>query len=282
MDPRKIDIGEVCDAVKRLALDAAFELDERTLSVIEEASKRETSPTGQDVFKDILDNARLACDERRPLCQDTGLAVVWIELGTEVAIEGGSLPDAVDEGVRAAWAEGKLRASVVKDPLDRKNTGDNTPAAVHIDFVPGDGVRLHFLAKGGGSENQARLAMLKPAQGREGVVKFLTDSIKEGAAYACPPLILGVGIGGSADQTMWFAKRALFRPLGEPSPDPDTAALEQEILEAANFTGIGPMGLGGDVTALACHLERAPCHIASLPVALCVNCHSHRVRSVEL
>ncbi len=279
---REIETSRITEAVKRLALEAAFELDGRTLAVLEEASRRETSPTGQDVFKDILDNARLACDERRPLCQDTGLAIVWVQLGAEVAVEGGLLQDAVDEGVRSAWAEGKLRASIVRDPFDRKNTADNTPAVVHIDFVPGDGVAIHFMAKGGGGENQTRFAVLKPAEGREGVVKFLIDSIEEGAAYACPPLILGVGIGGSADKAMWLAKRALFRPVGEPSAEADTAALEREILGRANATGIGPMGLGGDVTALACHVERAPCHIASLPVALCFNCHSHRVRSVEL
>ena len=279
---RKISAAEITGAVRRLALEAAFEIDRLTLTVLEDASRRETSPAAREVFRDILENARLACREHRPLCQDTGLAVVWAELGEEVALEGGSLQEATDEGVRQAWAEGKLRASVVCDPLNRKNTGDNTPAVVHVDFVPGDGVRLHFMAKGGGSENQARLAMLKPAEGREGVVKFVVDSIEEGAAYACPPLILGVGIGGSSEGAMWFAKRALFRPVGGPSPNADTAALEREILEAVNRTGIGPMGLGGEVTALAVHVERSPCHIASLPVALCVNCHSHRVRSTEL
>ena len=282
MARRLLYLKELRDAVKRLALDAAFRIDERTLAVLEKAAERETSPAGREVFKDILENASLACDERRPLCQDTGLAVVWIELGEEVVIEGGPLQGAVDEGVRAAWSEGKLRASVARDPLDRRNTGDNTPAVVHIDFVPGDRVTLHFLAKGGGSENQTHLAMLRPAQGREGVVKFVADSIEKGAAYACPPLVLGVGVGGSADGAMWLAKRALFRPVGEPSPDPDTAELEREVLAAANATGVGPMGLGGDVTALCVHVERAPCHIASLPVALCVNCHSHRMRSTEL
>lgn len=279
---RRVNASEITEAVKRLALDAAFRIDERTLAVLEEASARETFPAAREVFKDILENASLACRERRPLCQDTGLAVVWIELGEEVAIEGGSLQVAVDEGVRAAWSEGDLRASVVRDPLDRRNTGDNTPAAVHVDFVPGDRVALRFMAKGGGSENQTRLAMLRPADGREGVVRFVADSIRKGAAYACPPLVLGVGVGGSADKAMWLAKRALFRPVGEPSRDPDTAALEREMLAAADATGVGPMGLGGDVTALAVHVERAPCHIASLPVALCVNCHSHRVRSAEL
>jgi len=278
---RSISVRELHDAVKRIALEAGFDLDEATLAALEAARARETSALGQGVLSDIIENARVAREERRPLCQDTGLAVVWVEIGEDVCVEG-SLKGAVDEAVRSAWREGGFRASVVRDPLDRVNTGDNTPAVVHVDLVPGDGVRVRFLAKGGGSENQSRSAVLKPTEGRAGVVEFVTSAVREGAPFACPPVVVGVGLGGTADHAAWLAKRSLFRPLGGPSPDADTAELERELLERANASGVGPMGLGGTVTALAVHVERAPCHIASLPVAVCMNCHSHRVRSVEL
>jgi fumarate hydratase subunit alpha len=274
-------VDELRDAVERLALESGFALDERSLAALEDARARETSPLGRDILSEIVENARVAREERRPLCQDTGLAVVWLEVGEDVCIEG-SLQLAVDEAIRAAWREGGFRASVVRDPLDRANTGDNTPAAIHVDRVPGDRVRVHFLAKGGGSENQSRSTVLKPTEGRSGVVEFVARAVLEGTPFACPPVVVGVGLGGTADGAAWLAKRALFRPLGEPSSDAGTAALEREILDRANATGVGPMGLGGAVTALAVHVERAPCHIASLPVAVCFNCHSHRVRSVEI
>ncbi len=281
MAARKIDAQEITAAVKALALEAAFSLDERTLSAIEDARAREQSPLGRDILAEIVENARIAGRERRPLCQDTGLAVVWIELGEDVRLDG-PLEEAVNSGVREAWREGALRPSVVRDPLDRKNTGDNTPAFVHVERVGGDRVRVHFLAKGGGSENQSRSAVLRPAEGRAGVVRYVVGSVTEGAAFACPPVIVGVGLGGTADRAAWLAKRALFRPLGEPSSDPATSELERDILGGMNASGIGPMGLGGSVTALAVHIERAPCHIASLPVAVCLSCHSHRVRSAEI
>ena len=281
MARRSISVNELCDAVRRLALDAAFALDERTLRALTDAHARETSSLGRDILAEIIENARTAERERRPLCQDTGLAVVWIELGEDVRVDG-SLEEAVNSGVREAWREGPLRAAVVRDPLDRKNTGDNTPAFVHVDRVKGDRVRVHFLAKGGGSENQSRSTVLTPAGGREGVVDFVTRAVREGAAFACPPVIVGVGVGGTVDHAAWLAKRALFRPPGEPSEDASTADIEREILEGVNASGIGPMGLGGNVTALAAAVERAPCHIASLPVAVCLNCHSHRARSAEI
>jgi len=278
---RTVKASDVREALERIALEAGFELDETTLAALEAARARETSALGRGVLSDIVENAKVAREERRPLCQDTGLAVVWIEIGEEVRVEG-SLKGAIDDAVRSAWREGGLRASVVRDPLDRANTGDNTPAVVHVDLVPGDGVRVRFLAKGGGSENQSRSAVLKPTEGRAGVIEFVTSAVREGAPFACPPVVVGVGLGGTADHAAWLAKRSLFRPLGEPSPDADTAELESELLERANASGVGPMGLGGIVTALAVHVERAPCHIASLPIAVCMNCHSHRVRSVEL
>ena len=281
MAARTVDASVVGEALKRIALEAGFALDDRVLAALEDARARETSELGRGVLTDILENARVAREERRPLCQDTGLAVVWIELGEEVSVRG-SLGDAVDEAVRTAWREGAFRASIVRDAIDRANTGDNMPAAVHVDLVPGDRLRVHFLAKGGGSENQSRSTVLKPAEGRAGVVEFVERAVLEGAPFACPPVVVGVGLGGTADHAAWLAKRALFRPLGEPSADPGTVELERELLERANATGVGPMGLGGIVTTLAIHVERAPCHIASLPVAVCFNCHSHRVRSAEL
>jgi fumarate hydratase subunit alpha len=278
---RTLNASAVREALERVALDAGFVLGERALAALEDARARETSELGRAVLADLVENARVAREERRPLCQDTGLAVVWIEIGEDVHVEG-SLGGAVDEAISAAWREGAFRASVVRDALDRANTDDNTPAAVHVDLVPGDRVRVHFLAKGGGSENQSRSAVLKPAEGRAGVIEFVERAVLEGAPFACPPVVVGVGLGGTADHAAWLAKRALFRPLGEPSDDANTAELERELLERANATGVGPMGLGGVVTALGVHVERAPCHIASLPVAVCLNCHSHRVRSVEL
>jgi fumarate hydratase subunit alpha len=278
---RELMAEEIAKAVKRLALESGFALDERAFAALEDAHSRETSQQGRDVLSDIIENARIARDERRPLCQDTGLAVVWLEVGEEVCVQG-SLRQAVNEAIRAAWREGNFRASIVRDPLDRANTGDNTPVALHIDLVPGDRVRVHFLAKGGGSENQSRSSMLKPTDGRAGVVEFVSRAVAEGAPFACPPVVVGVGLGGTADGAAWLAKRALFRPLGEQSSDSDTAELEREIMNRANASGVGPMGLGGVVTALAVHVERAPCHIASLPVAVCLGCHSHRAGSVEI
>jgi len=281
MATRTLSANLLRDKLKQLAMKSGFALDERAFAAIKSARENETSPQGRDVLSDIIENARVAREERRPLCQDTGLAVVWLEIGEEVCIEG-SLRQAVNEAIKAAWRDGDFRASMVHDPLNRANTGDNTPAAMHIDLVPGDRVRIHFLAKGGGSENQSRSCMLKPTEGRAGVVEFVSQAIAEGAPYACPPVLVGVGLGGTADGATWLAKRALFRPLGEPSPDTDTSELESEILRRANASGVGPMGLGGAVTALAIHVERAPCHIASLPVAVCMGCHSHRVGSVEI
>jgi fumarate hydratase subunit alpha len=265
-----------------MARDAEYELDEVTLRALARAQERESSELGRRVLEEIVENARLACAERRPLCQDTGLAVFWVELGERVRLEGGSLHDALDDAVREAWREGGFRTSVVADPFDRRNTGDNTPSFLHVDLVPGDRVRVHFLAKGGGSENQSCLTVLKPAEGRAGAVSFIAESVSARAAYACPPVVVGVGIGGSVDHAAWLSKKALFRPLGRPSDDADTAALERELLDRIDRSGVGPMGLGGNVTALACHVERAACHIASLPVAVTLNCHSHRTRSVEL
>ena len=279
---RPLHVNEIRDAVRQLALEAEVSLDERTLRVIEDARAGEESDLGKKVLDEILENTRVAAEQKRPLCQDTGLAIVWVEIGSSVTLAGGTIHGAIDEGVRAAWREGGFRNSVVADPFDRKNTGDNTPAFVHVEDVPGHSVVVHFLAKGGGSENQSCLTVLKPSQGRAGVVDWIVGSVSDRAAYACPPVVAGVGIGGSIDHAAWLSKKALFRPLGEPSKDAATAELEGELLSRINASGVGPMGLGGTVTAFAVHVERAPCHIASLPVAVSLNCHSHRTRSVEI
>lgn len=279
---RVIHTDLIRDAVRDLALGAAFELDPKVLHLLEEARLREESPHGRDVLSELLENARIARAERRPLCQDTGLAIVWLQLGQDLRLEGPPLRAAVDEGVRSAWREGFLRSSVVRHPLDRVNTGDNTPAFLHVELVEGDTATLRFMAKGGGSENQSRLAVLKPSEGKSGVLRFVLEAVKAGAAQACPPVFIGVGLGGTADEACRLAKLALFRTPGERSKDSKASELEQEILEAVNRTGIGPMGLGGTVTALAAAVELAPCHIASLPVAVAIGCHSHRVRSVAL
>ena len=226
MARRSISVNELRDAVKRLALDAAFALDGRTLVALTDAHARETSPLGRDILAEIIENARIAARERRPLCQAAGLAVGWSELGEDVRVDG-SIEEAVNSGVREAWRGGPLRAAVVRDPLDRKNTGDNTPAFVHVDRVKGDRLRVHFLAKGGGSENQSRSTVLTPAEGRAGVVRYAVDAVREGAAFACPPVIVGVGVGGTADRAAWLAKRALFRPPGEPSEATSTADIER-------------------------------------------------------
>lgn len=278
---RKVEAGTIGDAVRRMALDAAFEPGGDVRTALARALSSEESEVGRAVLREILENAELARRERRPLCQDTGVAVVWLELGSEVSIKGDVI-EAVNSAVKDAWKEGGLRPSILEGALDRRNTGANTPATVHVELVPGERVKVGFMAKGGGSENVSRLAVLKPSDGRNGVVRFVLDAVRDGAPLACAPVIIGVGLGGTADGAAWLAKRALFRSLGEPNLREDLASLEREILKQTNATGIGPMGLGGRTTALACHVEEGPCHIASLPVAVCMNCHSHRVRVVEL
>jgi len=272
---RKLDVREISDAVARLATEAAYRLGASEREAIDAARSREESEHGRAALGEILENAELAAGGERPLCQDTGLAVVFVELGLDVHLTGGSLRDAVDEGVRHAYAEAYLRKSVC-DPFSRANTGDNAPAVLHVCTAPGDGVHIRFAAKGGGSENCSRLAMLTPADGREGVKRFAVETIERAGAKSCPPLVVGVGVGGNFETCAILAKRALLREFGRPSPDADLAALEREIWEEANATGVGPSGLGGRVTVLAVHVEVAPCHIASLPVAVNLDCHAHR------
>jgi fumarate hydratase subunit alpha len=279
---RTIPYQKIVETVAELAQEANFCLGEDVRRALEEALKQEVSPVGREVLEQILANAEIAARERMPICQDTGVAVVFLELGQEVRVAGGYLYDAVNEGVRRGYIEGYLRKSVVEDPFRRKNTGDNTPAIIHTRVVPGDRLKITLLAKGGGSENMSALAMLTPAAGARGVVDFVVDTVRRAGPNSCPPVVVGVGIGGDFSRAALLAKEALLRPLGQPSPDPDIARMEREILEEINRLGIGPQGFGGRVTALAVHIEIFPCHLASLPVAVNLNCHAARHKSITL
>ena len=274
---REVDVAEITEAVAEMSRQSNTNLPGDVFAALADARARETSPIASEVLDQLLMNAERAEATGLPLCQDTGVAVVFVDLGQDAHLVGGGLQEAVDAGVRRGYEEGYLRKSVVRDPLDRStNTGDNTPAVVHLRLVPGDRVTVHFAPKGGGSENMSALWMLTPSQGRQGVVEAIAAQISAAGGMPCPPLVLGIGLGGTFELSALLAKRALLRPLGEPSPLSEVAELEREVLEAVNATGVGPMGLGGNTTALAVHIERHPCHIASLPLALNVQCHAAR------
>jgi fumarate hydratase subunit alpha len=270
---RTIRAGDITNTVARLFEHSCYYLPTDVIAALKQARKKEKSPVCRDVLDRILENVEIATREQIPLCQDTGAAVVMLELGQEVHISGGDLYTAVNEGVRQGYDKGYLRKSIVSQPcFARVNTKDNTPAMIHIDIVPGDRLKISVLPKGGGSENCSRLTVLTPDKGRRGVVEFVADLASEVGSNPCPPVIIGVGIGGTTDKAMFIAKKALLRKVGEPSPDPEVADLEREILERVNNLGIGAMGYGGTVTALAVHVETFPCHIASLPVAVNMQC----------
>jgi fumarate hydratase subunit alpha len=280
---RTIKAGEVTDAVANLFKQANYELGEDVLAALNQAYREEESPSGREVIDTILKNAAIASSERIPLCQDCGTAVVFLEVGQDLHVVGGDLYTAVDEGVRQAYNEGYLRKSMVSHPFShRANTGDNTPAVIHADIVPGDKLKISVLPKGGGAENMAKLGMLLPASGRKGVVDFVVKAVAEAWSNPCPPVIVGVGIGGTAEKAMLLAKHALIRKVGDPSPDAENADLEKEILKKVNDLGIGPMGYGGRITALAVHVESFPAHITALPVAVNLQCHSARHREIVL
>jgi len=280
---RDIDCKQISETVSNLFQEACVYLPEDVLTAIKQAREVEESPVAQDVLERILENARIASEEKTPLCQDTGAAVVILELGQEVHITGGDLYSAINEGVRQGYDKGYLRKSMVHQPYSaRVNTKDNTPAIIYTDIVPGDKLRIIVMPKGGGAENMSRLAMLSPAQGRQGVIDFVVNAIDEAGSNPCPPVIVGVGIGGTVEQTFMLAKRALLRKVGESNPDAEFAELEKEILRRINNLGIGPMGCGGRVTALAVHVEVFPAHIASLPVAVNLQCHSARHKEAIL
>jgi fumarate hydratase subunit alpha len=280
---REISSKKVTETVARLFQEANFDLGKDVLDSLKRASDKEESPLGRQVLEQILENARIARGERIPLCQDCGTAVVFLELGQDAHITDGHLNAAVEEGVRQGYDQGYLRKSMVSQPFSaRVNTKDNTPAIIHTEIVSGDNLRITVIPKGGGSENMSRLAMLKPAEGRQGVIDFAVRTVEEAGSNPCPPIIVGVGIGGTADRTMILAKMTLLRPVGQPNPDPEVAELEKEILERVNSLGVGPQGFGGSTTALAVHVEAFPAHIASLPVAVNLQCHSARHKEAVL
>jgi fumarate hydratase subunit alpha len=278
---REINISQITTAIRDLCIKANTHLGEDVLEAFIKAIELEVSPTGKDILEKLLENARIAREEEIPICQDTGFAVVFVELGQEVHLVGGDLKEAINEGVRQGYQEGYLRKSICH-PFTRKNTGDNTPAVIHIDIVPGERVRLIVAPKGGGSENMSRVTMLTPAVGMEGVKDFVVQRVKESGANPCPPIIVGVGIGGTFETAALLAKRALLRPLGSQNPNTELASLEAQLYEEINALGIGPQGLGGRITSLAVHVAMIESHIASLPVAVNIQCHAARHKEVEL
>lgn len=278
---RELPPATITEAVARLCGEANISLPTDVTCALAAAGEREEAPLGRQILAELVQNAKAAAESGDPICQDTGVAVVFVDLGQDLHISG-DLTDAINAGVRRGYREHHLRASVVEHPLRRRNTGDNTPAVIHVRIVPGDRLTLTVAPKGAGSENQSAVGLLKPADGRDGVVAFVTGVVSRAGARACPPLVVGVGLGGTMEQAALLAKRALLRPVDEASDDPDTAALERELLARINDSGIGPQGFGGRTTALAVACETAPCHIASLPVAVNLNCHVARHASVTL
>lgn len=280
---RNIDAKEVTKVVSRLCQEANFSLPEDVISALKKGREAEESPLGRQALDQILKNAELAKKEEMAMCQDCGVAVVFLEVGQDVHITGGDLYQAVNEGVKQGYDKGYLRKSMVKQPFSaRVNTKDNTPAIIHADIVSGDKLKITVVPKGAGSENMARLFMLNPAEGRQGVIDSVVKSVEEAGSNPCPPLIIGVGIGGTAEKALMLAKRAVLREAGKPNSDTEVAELENEILKRVNNLGIGPMGYGGRVTALAVHVEVFPAHIGSLPVAVNLQCHSARHKEVTL
>ncbi len=272
---RTISANDIKETIKQAAIKANIELGEDMIAAFKSAITKEESGIGKEILEKLIENAELAKKERIPICQDTGLVVVFVEMGQEVLIEGGDFYEAIEDGIRSAYREGYLRKSVCH-PFTRQNTGDNTPVIIHMDMVKGDQLKLWVVPKGGGSENMSRLFMLPPSKGWEGVRECVIQSILEAGPNPCPPTIVGVGIGGNFEQCAILAKKSLLRPVGSPNPDPELNALEQELLAAVNNTGIGPQGLGGRITSLAVHIKLMPCHIASLPIAVNVQCHANR------
>jgi fumarate hydratase subunit alpha len=279
---RDIHVSAITDSVKKLCMEANVSLEPDVLRAFDRALGTERSPAGKQVLQILKDNAELARTRRIPYCQDTGMVVCFVELGQDVHVIGGGLEDAINAGVGQGYKEGYLRASIVKSPFDRVNTGDNTPAVIHTEVAPGATLRIMIMAKGGGCENRSRYTMFTPAAGLPAVKDFVIECVKTAGPDACPPLILGVGIGGTFEKSAILSKKALFRELGSPNPDPMLDTLERELLERANRLGIGPQGYGGDTTSLGIHVLSYPCHITSLPVAITIECHAHRHKEATL
>ncbi len=280
---RRIHFNDIVDNIRDMCMDANYNLSADVIAAYEKALETEKSPLGQEVLRQIMQNSEIASKEAMPLCQDTGLAVFFVELGQDVSIAGGLLGDAINEGVRQGYSKGYLRKSVVEEPIfNRRNTSDNTPAIIHTEIVPGENIRIKLDIAGGGCENMASLKMLRPADGIEGVKQFVIDTVRNAGANPCPPVVVGVGIGGDFEKAAIIAKKALLRPVGQPNARMDVAALEEDLLKRINHLGIGPVGLGGTTTAFAVHVELHPCHIASLPVAVNIGCHSSRHKSIVI
>lgn len=279
---REIPFELVRDTVAKLCIDANCLLGDDVVRAFKSALDKEESPAGRDIIKQCLENEQIARSEMMPICQDTGWAVVWLELGSGVRVAGGELPDAIQQGVAKGYTDGYLRKSIVKDPLRRENTKDNTPAIIYTDIVPGDKLKITVQPKGGGAENMSEVKMLSAADGAEGIKKFVVDRVARSKANPCPPVIVGVGIGGTFDKCAMLAKHALLREVGSIHPDPFYAEMENELLERINRLGIGPQGLGGTTTALAVFIEAFPCHIATMPCAVNINCHAARHMAATL
>ncbi|MDA3886468.1 MAG: fumarate hydratase [Candidatus Delongbacteria bacterium] len=280
---REIHVDEIISSVKKLSIEANYYLGEDVIDRIKSMKETEESETAKEVMNILLQNYEMAAKEKMPICQDTGIAVTFIELGQDVHIVGGDFVEAINEGVRQGYKDGYLRKSMVNDPIiDRKNTTDNTPAIIYTDIVPGDKLKITIAPKGGGSENMSEVKMMKAADGLEGVIEFVVDRIKRSGGNPCPPIIVGVGLGGNFEQSALLAKRSLLRNLNDPNPDPKWDKVEKDILAKINDLGIGPQGLGGRTTALAVHILTKPCHIASMPVAVNVQCHAARHKSITL
>lgn len=279
---REIDVNQIQKAVCQAAVTANTILPPDIRASLEQALEKETHEGARRILGILLQNAALAEHDQMALCQDTGLVTVSVRLGQQVLLTGGDLTEAINEGIRQGYRQGYFRSSIVGHPLQRVNTGDNTPAVIHLEIVPGDALTVTVFPKGAGSENMGRLAMLKPSDGQPGVIRFILETVAIANANPCPPIVVGVGIGGNMEKAAMLAKKALLRPLTDRHPDPEMAALEGELLNRINAMGIGPQGLGGDTTALAVNIEVYPTHIASLPVAVSLNCHSTRRATVHI
>lgn len=279
---REIHISKIIEAVKELCVEANYYLSDDVRNTLYHAKKTETWPLAENILEQIILNSDIAKNENKPICQDTGMTCVFLEIGQDVHIIGGLLEDAINEGVRRGYDEGFLRKSVVKDPINRINTKDNTPAIIYYDIVPGDKIKITVAPKGFGSENMSRIKMLKPSDGLQGVKDFIIETIKLAGPNPCPPIVIGVGIGGTFDKAAYLSKKALIRPLNVRNKDEFYSNLEKELLEDINNLGIGPQGFGGKTTAIGLNIETYPTHIAGLPVAVNINCHATRHKEREL
>lgn len=280
---REIDVKDITQAVARLAQKTNTALGDDVLEALKKARENEASPIGREALDRLIDNVRVAKTQNLPLCQDCGAPIVFLDIGQELHFTGGDLNASIAQGIRQGYTEGYLRKSIVAQPFTKRlNTGDNTPPIIHFEIVPGDKIKIGFMPKGGGAENMSRLVMLKPGAGEQGIIDAVESAVKTAGGNACPPLVIGLGIGATAEKAMIMAKKALLRPLGWPSSDPENALLEKKVLERINKLGIGPLGMGGTVTALAVHAESRPCHFASLPLSINLQCHSARHAEVVL